>query len=33
MPRKQLRFVGQNVPRVDGVEKVTGKAKFAGDGA
>ncbi|MBI4488951.1 MAG: xanthine dehydrogenase family protein molybdopterin-binding subunit [Deltaproteobacteria bacterium] len=31
MPKKQLKFVGQNVPRVDGFEKVTGKAKFTGD--
>ncbi|MBI2361705.1 MAG: molybdopterin-dependent oxidoreductase, partial [Deltaproteobacteria bacterium] len=31
MTKKQLRFIGQNVHRVDGVEKVTGKAKFTGD--
>ncbi|MGH7773232.1 MAG: xanthine dehydrogenase family protein molybdopterin-binding subunit [Candidatus Binatia bacterium] len=31
MPKKQLKFIGQNVPRVDGIEKVTGKAKFTGD--
>jgi CO/xanthine dehydrogenase Mo-binding subunit len=31
MPRRKPRYVGQNVPRVDGVEKVTGKAKFTGD--
>jgi CO/xanthine dehydrogenase Mo-binding subunit len=31
MPKKQLRYVGQSVARVDGVEKVTGKAKFTGD--
>lgn len=31
MPKKQLKFVGQNVPRVDGIEKVTGRAKFTGD--
>ncbi len=31
MPNKQLMYVGQNVPRVDGVEKVTGAAKFLGD--
>ncbi|MCZ6623395.1 MAG: xanthine dehydrogenase family protein molybdopterin-binding subunit [Deltaproteobacteria bacterium] len=31
MPKRQLKFVGQNVPRVDGIEKVTGKAKFTGD--
>lgn len=31
MPRRKPRYIGQNVPRVDGVEKVTGKAKFSGD--
>jgi CO/xanthine dehydrogenase Mo-binding subunit len=31
MPKKQLKYVGQSVARVDGVEKVTGKAKFTGD--
>ncbi len=31
MAKRQLKFVGQNVPRVDGVEKVTGAAKFVGD--
>jgi len=31
MSSKQLKYVGQSVPRVDGVEKVTGKAKFTGD--
>jgi CO/xanthine dehydrogenase Mo-binding subunit len=31
MPDRQRKFVGQNVPRVDGIEKVTGKAKFTGD--
>lgn len=31
MPERQLKFVGQNVPRVDGIEKVTGKAKYACD--
>ncbi len=31
MPKKQLRFVGKDVPRIDGFEKVTGKAKFTGD--
>ena len=31
MQKKQLKFVGQNVLRVDGVEKVTGTAKFTGD--
>jgi len=29
--KKQLKYVGQSVPRVDGVEKVTGAAKFLGD--
>ena len=31
MAKPQLKYVGRNVPRVDGVEKVTGKAKFVGD--
>jgi len=31
MSNKQLRYVGQSVARVDGIEKVTGKAKFTGD--
>ena len=31
MRQRQFRYVGQNIPRVDGVEKVTGKAKFTGD--
>jgi CO/xanthine dehydrogenase Mo-binding subunit len=31
MAKRQLRYVGHNVPRVDGIEKVTGKAKFVGD--
>jgi CO/xanthine dehydrogenase Mo-binding subunit len=31
MTKKQLRFIGQNVHRVDGVDKVTGQAKFTGD--
>jgi CO/xanthine dehydrogenase Mo-binding subunit len=31
MPKKQLKYVGQSIARVDGVEKVTGKAKFTGD--
>jgi CO/xanthine dehydrogenase Mo-binding subunit len=31
MAKKHFKYVGQNVPRVDGVEKVTGKAKFVGD--
>jgi len=31
MAKQEFKFVGQNVPRVDGIEKVTGKAKFTGD--
>ena len=31
MAKAQLKYVGQSVPRVDGIEKVTGKAKFLGD--
>jgi CO/xanthine dehydrogenase Mo-binding subunit len=31
MTKKELKYVGQSVARVDGVEKVTGKAKFVGD--
>ena len=31
MSRRQLKYVGHSVPRVDGIEKVTGKAKFLGD--
>jgi CO/xanthine dehydrogenase Mo-binding subunit len=31
MAKQQLKYVGQSVPRVDGIEKVTGKAKFLGD--
>ena len=31
MSEPQLKYVGHSVPRVDGVEKVTGKAKFVGD--
>lgn len=31
MAKKQFKYVGHSVARVDGVEKVTGKAKFAGD--
>jgi CO/xanthine dehydrogenase Mo-binding subunit len=31
MPGRQFKFVGQSVPRVDGIEKVTGRAKFTGD--
>jgi len=31
MAKPQLKYVGHSVARVDGVEKVTGKAKFVGD--
>jgi CO/xanthine dehydrogenase Mo-binding subunit len=31
MAKRELKYVGHNVARVDGVEKVTGKAKFVGD--
>jgi CO/xanthine dehydrogenase Mo-binding subunit len=31
MAKRELKYVGRSVPRVDGVEKVTGKAKFVGD--
>ena len=31
MAKRQLKYVGHNVPRVDGIEKVTGTAKFVGD--
>ena len=31
MAKKHFKYVGRNVARVDGVEKVTGKAKFVGD--
>ncbi len=31
MQKKQLKYVGHSIPRVDGIEKVTGKAKFTGD--
>jgi CO/xanthine dehydrogenase Mo-binding subunit len=31
MTKRALKYVGHNVPRVDGIEKVTGKAKFVGD--
>jgi CO/xanthine dehydrogenase Mo-binding subunit len=31
MSKRALKYVGQNVPRVDGVEKVTGGAKFLAD--
>src|SRR3970282_2254588 len=31
MARQEFKFVGRSVHRVDGIEKVTGKAKFTGD--
>ena len=31
MAKRELKYVGRSVPRVDGIEKVTGKAKFLGD--
>ena len=31
MANKEFKYVGHSVARVDGVEKVTGKAKFVGD--
>ena len=31
MAKQQLKYVGHSVRRVDGIEKVTGKAKFLGD--
>ena len=31
MAKRELKYVGHSVPRVDGIEKVTGKAKFLGD--
>jgi len=31
MAKRQLKYIGHSVPRVDGVDKVTGKAKFVGD--
>ena len=31
MAKRQLKYVGRNVARVDGIDKVTGKAKFVGD--
>jgi CO/xanthine dehydrogenase Mo-binding subunit len=31
MSRRPLKYVGHSVPRVDGIEKVTGKAKFLAD--
>ena len=31
MAKQELKYVGRNIPRVDGIEKVTGRAKFLGD--
>ena len=31
MAKRQFKYVGHNVARVDGFEKVTGQAKFVGD--
>ncbi len=31
MAKRDFKYVGRSVPRVDGVEKVTGQAKFVGD--
>jgi CO/xanthine dehydrogenase Mo-binding subunit len=31
MAKREFKYVGRNVPRVDAVEKVTGAAKFVGD--
>lgn len=31
MAKRQLKYVGHSVPRVDGIDKVTGMAKFVGD--
>ncbi|HSQ12798.1 MAG TPA: molybdopterin cofactor-binding domain-containing protein, partial [Candidatus Deferrimicrobium sp.] len=31
MAKRQLKYVGHSVARVDGIDKVTGKAKFVGD--
>lgn len=31
MAKRQLKYVGRSVARVDGTDKVTGKAKFVGD--
>lgn len=31
MAKREFKYVGQSVARVDGVEKVTGRAKFVGD--
>ena len=31
MAKREFKYIGHSVARVDGVEKVTGKAKFVGD--
>ena len=31
MAKREFKYVGKNVHRVDGFDKVTGKAKFVGD--
>ena len=31
MAKREFKYVGHSVARVDGLEKVTGKAKFVGD--
>ena len=31
MAKREFKYVGRNVKRVDGVEKVTGAAKYVGD--
>src|SRR5262245_5926270 len=31
MAKKEFKYVGHSVARVDGIEKVTGQAKFVGD--
>jgi CO/xanthine dehydrogenase Mo-binding subunit len=31
MVKRELKYVGRSIPRVDGIEKVTGQAKFLGD--
>jgi CO/xanthine dehydrogenase Mo-binding subunit len=31
MAKREFKYVGRNVPRVDGIDKVTGSAKFVGD--
>jgi len=31
MPRKEMKYVGRSIARVDAVDKVTGRAKFTGD--